>query len=80
MVNSIETSTPNPKAGKLVATEDSSPFMQGCVAAMAAVRTARKLPVPKEIIFPIKIITASEVKAFEENVGKCPKWETMAKG
>ena len=67
------------KAGKLLATGDSSPFMQGCVAAMAAVRAARKLPLPKEIIFPIKIITAADVKAVEENVGKCPKWETMVK-
>lgn len=78
-VNGTKEAVEAVKAGKLLATGDSSGFMQGCVAAMAAVRVARKLPVPKEIIFPIKVITASEVKAFEDNAGKCPKWETMVR-
>jgi len=69
-------------AGKMLATADYGGFMQGCLSAMIAVRNLRKLPVPKEVVFPPVVIdksNAAKYSAPPESLS-CPKWEDMPKG
>jgi ribose transport system substrate-binding protein len=65
------------KAGKLLATGDCDGFLQGCMGVMGAVRHLRNLPVPKEVIFPIKVFDMTNYQGadipYEER--KCPAWE-----
>jgi ribose transport system substrate-binding protein len=69
------------KAGKLLATGDCDGFLQGCMGTMGAVRHLRKLPVPKEIIFPIKVfdITNYEGADVPYEARMCPAWESIVK-
>ena len=67
------------KAGKLLATGDCDGFLQGCMGVMGAVRHLRNLPVPKEVIFPIKVFDIANYQGadipYEER--KCPAWESI---
>jgi ribose transport system substrate-binding protein len=67
------------KAGKLLATGDCDGFLQGCMGVMGAVRHLRNLPVPKEVIFPIKVFDMTNYQGadipYEER--KCPAWESI---
>jgi ribose transport system substrate-binding protein len=69
------------KAGKLLATGDCDGFVQGCMGVMGAVRNLRKMPVPKEVIFPIKVINTSNFEGadipYEQRM--CPAWDSMVK-
>jgi ribose transport system substrate-binding protein len=69
------------KAGKLLASGDFNGYLQGCVGTMAAIRHLRKLPVPKEIIFPVVVIDASNIKGQDvaDAQRSCPKWEEIVK-
>jgi ribose transport system substrate-binding protein len=69
-------------AGKMLATADYGGFMQGCLSAMIAVRNLRKLPVPKEVVFPPVVIDKSNAAKYSAppETMSCPKWEDMPKG
>jgi ribose transport system substrate-binding protein len=69
-------------AGKMLATADYGGFMQGCLSAMIAVRNLRKLPVPKEVVFPPVVIDKSNAAKYSAppETLSCPKWEDMPKG
>src|SRR5262245_66436190 len=69
------------KAGKLLATGDCDGFLQGCMGMMGAVRHLRNLPVPKEVVFPIKVFDITNYQGadvpYESRM--CPKWESVVK-
>ena len=69
------------KAGKLLASGDCDGFLQGCMGIMGAVRHLRHLPVPKEIIFPIKVFTITDYEGADVpyEVRMCPPWESIVK-
>jgi len=68
------------KAGKLLASGQADPFMQGCLATTLAIRNLRKLPVPAEHFLQPSVIDASNYKNFDMPVEarSCPKWEDVA--
>jgi ribose transport system substrate-binding protein len=70
------------KSGKLLATGDHNPFLQGCIGTMAAVRYVRKQPIPKEFIFPPVVIDKSNYLSADAPLASrsCPKWEDVVKG
>lgn len=70
------------KSGKLLASGDPNAFMQGCIGTMAAIRHLRKLPVPKELVFPADVVDITNTKSREipETQRSCPKWEDVVKG
>jgi ribose transport system substrate-binding protein len=69
------------KAGKLLATGDCDGFLQGCMGVMGAVRQLRNMPVPKEVIFPIKVFNSSNFEGADipYEARMCPAWETVVK-
>src|SRR6185503_13120780 len=69
------------KAGRLLASGDNNGYVQGCIGTMAAIRQLRKLPVPKEVVFPAMIIDNTNYKAFDilDSQRSCPKWESIVK-
>jgi ribose transport system substrate-binding protein len=69
------------KSGKMLATGDYNAFNQGCLGTMAAIRAVRKLPVPKEIVFPVTVIDKNNYQPFDIAADKrtCPKWEEAVK-
>jgi ribose transport system substrate-binding protein len=69
------------KAGKLLASGDYNGFLQGCMGTLAAVRHIRKMPVPRQIVFPTRVIDASNYQAFEVTDAQrsCPAWESVVK-
>jgi ribose transport system substrate-binding protein len=68
-------------AGKMLATGDYNGFLQGCLGTMAALRSLRGQPVPKEIVLPAAVIdksnTASQAVPVEQR--SCPRWEDAVK-
>jgi len=68
------------KAGKLLASGQADPFMQGCLATTLAIRHLRKLPVPAEHFLKPSVIDASNYKDFDMPVEArvCPKWDDVA--
>ncbi len=68
------------KAGKLLASGQADPFMQGCLATTLAIRHLRKLPVPAEHFLKPSVIDVSNYKDFDMPVEarSCPKWEDVA--
>ncbi len=68
------------KAGKLLASGQADPFMQGCLATTLAIRHLRKQPVPAEHFLKPSVIDASNYKVFDMPVEarSCPKWEDVA--
>lgn len=69
------------KSGKLLASGDYNGYLQGCMGTMAAVRHLRKLPVPRQIVFPTNVIDASNYQNFEvaDAQRSCPSWESVVK-
>jgi ribose transport system substrate-binding protein len=69
------------RAGRLLASGDNNGYIQGCIGTMAAIRTLRKLPVPKEVVFPALVIDATNYKTYDipDAQRTCPKWETIVK-
>jgi len=68
------------KAGKLLASGQADPFMQGCLATMIAIRHLRHQAVPKELFLKPSVIDKSNYKDFDMPVEAraCPKWEDVA--
>jgi ribose transport system substrate-binding protein len=68
------------KAGKLLASGQADPFMQGCLATTIAIRHLRKQAVPAEMRLKPSVIDASNYKEFDKPVEArvCPKWESLA--
>ena len=68
------------KAGKLLASGQADPFMQGCLATMMAIRHLRHQPIVAEMFLPPSVIDASNYKEFDMPVEarSCPKWEAVA--
>jgi len=69
------------KAGRLLASGDNNGFIQGCMGTMAAIRTLRKQPVPKEIVFPAVVIDQTNYRQYDipDSQRSCPKWESIAR-
>ena len=69
------------KAGTLLATGDYNGYLQGCVSTMVAIRELRKLPVPKEVVFPATVVNKSNYQPLDIPLESrsCPKWEDMVK-
>ena len=68
------------KAGKLLASGQADPFMQGCIATTIALRHLRKLPTPAEYFLKPSVIDAGNYKEFDMPVEAraCPKWDDIA--
>jgi ribose transport system substrate-binding protein len=68
------------KAGKLLASGQADPFMQGCLATTIAIRHLRKQAVPTEMFLKPSVIDKSNYKEFDMPVEArvCPKWEDLA--
>jgi ribose transport system substrate-binding protein len=68
------------KAGKLLASGQADPFMQGCLATTIAIRNLRSQPVPAEFFLKPSVIDAGNYKEFDMPVEarSCPKWEDVA--
>ena len=69
------------KAGRLLASGDNNGYIQGCIGTMAAIRTLRKLPVPKDVVFPAIVIDQSNYRQYDipDAQRSCPKWESIVK-
>jgi ribose transport system substrate-binding protein len=69
------------KAGRLLASGDNNGYVQGCIGTMAAIRQLRKLPTPREVVFPATIIDNTNYKTYDipDAQRSCPKWETVVK-
>ncbi len=69
------------KTGRLLASGDNNGYVQGCIGTMAALRALRKLPVPKEVVFPAVVIDSTNYKAYDitDSQRACPRWETVVK-
>ena len=68
------------KAGKLLASGQADPFMQGCLATIIAIRNLRHQAVPNDMFLKPSVIDASNYKEFDKPVEArvCPKWEELA--
>ena len=68
------------KAGKLLASGQADPFMQGCLATIIAIRSLRHQEVPKELFLKPSVIDKTNYKDFDMPVEAraCPKWEDVA--
>ena len=68
------------KAGKLLASGQADPFMQGCLGALAALRYLRQQPVPSEMRLKPSVIDQSNYQQFDLPVEarSCPKWDEAA--
>jgi len=68
------------KAGKLLASGQADPFMQGCLATTIAIRHLRKQAVPMEMFLKPSVIDKSNYKEFDKPVEArvCPNWEDLA--
>ncbi len=68
------------KSGKLLASGQADPFMQGCLATMMAIRHLRHQPIVSEMFLPPSVIDQSNYKDFDMPVEarSCPKWEEVA--
>jgi ribose transport system substrate-binding protein len=69
------------RTGKMLASGDAAPFLQGCFAAMSAIREIRKLAVPKEIIFPAMVVEKKNLAAHEmpPEQRSCPAWASVVR-
>jgi len=69
------------KAGRLLASGDNNGFVQGCIGTMAALRTLRKMSVPKEVVFPAVVIDDTNYTTYDiPDVQRvCPRWESVVK-
>ena len=69
------------RAGKMLASGDAAPFLQGCFATMSVIRAVRKMPVPKEIIFPAIVVEKATLANYELPPEKqsCPTWESIVR-
>lgn len=69
-------------AGKMLASGDYNGFLQGCLGTMAALRSLRGQPVPKQIVLPAAVIDKTNTSAHTVPVEQrsCPRWEDAVKG
>jgi len=69
------------KAGRLLASGDNNGYVQGCIGTMAAIRTLRKMSVPKEVVFPAVVIDSSNYKTYDipDAQRTCPRWDSVVK-
>ena len=67
------------KAGKMLASGDYGGFQQGCLGTMVAIRDLRKMPVPKEVVFPPTVISKVNFQAYDVPAEQrsCPKYEEL---
>ncbi|TRZ56245.1 MAG: sugar ABC transporter substrate-binding protein [Rhodocyclaceae bacterium] len=69
------------KAGKMLASGDYAGFQQGCLGTMVAIRSLRKLPVPKEVVFPASVIHKGNYQPYDVAADQrsCPKYDDLVK-
>lgn len=67
------------KAGKMLASGDYSAFQHGCFGTMAAIRHLRGLPVPREIVFPARVVDSTNYQSLDVSPDQmsCPAWESV---
>ena len=68
-------------AGRMLATENYSGFLLGCISGFAAIRELRGLPVPREINLPVEMIDRFNVARFKMPLAQqqCPAWEALVR-
>jgi ribose transport system substrate-binding protein len=68
------------KSGKLLASGQADPFMQGCLGTILAIRNLRKQSTPPEMYLKPSVIDASNYREFDMPVEarSCPKWDDVA--
>src|SRR3974377_593210 len=64
-INGTKEAVEGVKAGKLLASGQADPFMQGCIATTIAIRHLRKLPTPSEYFLKPSVIDAGNYKEFD---------------
>jgi ribose transport system substrate-binding protein len=80
-VNGTQEAVDAIKSGKLLASGDYDGFVQGCVAAIIAIRAARNQPVVSEIMLKPAVITKDNYQPFDQplEARTCPTWDDAAK-
>jgi ribose transport system substrate-binding protein len=70
------------KQGRLLATGDNDGFLQGCLGMMAAIRHVRKIRVPADFRFQLRVIDSSNYAGADTPYAerRCPAWETVIPG
>ena len=70
------------KSGKLLATADFDAYKIACIAAEAAVRFLRGLPVPHEILLPVQIVDRSNYGPWDKPIEERdrPDWAAVVSG
>jgi len=65
----------------IVAAQEQWPSTINAIGTMAAVRALRKMPVPKEVVFPAVVIDSTNYKTYDipDAQRSCPKWESIVK-
>lgn len=78
-VNALPEAVAAVASGALLATADFDTIKIACIAAEAAVRHLRGLPVPREIIVPADIVDRANCAGRERPLSRreCPAWETV---
>lgn len=81
-VNAIPDAIAALKTGQLLATADFDAYKIACVAAEAAVRVLRGLPVPKEILLPVEIVDRSNCLPWDKPIEdrQPPEWAVVVPG
>jgi len=68
------------KAGDMLASGDDNGLVEGCLGVEIAVRTLRKMPVPKEVLAKTAVVDASNYQAYEIPAERrpCPTLDSVA--
>jgi ribose transport system substrate-binding protein len=80
-VNAVPDAVAAIRSGRLLASADFDAMKIGCIATEAALRHLRGEPVPREILLPVRIVDATNYRAwdipFEQR--SCPAWDDVVK-
>jgi len=80
-INGVPEAIDSIEAGRMLATENYSGFLLGCISGFAAVRELRGLPVPHTINLPVEMIDRANVAKFKVPLAQqqCPAWEALVR-
>lgn len=80
-INGVPEAIASIEAGRMLATENYSGFLLGCISGFAAVRELRGLPVPQTINLPVEMIDRANVAKFKVPLAQpsCPAWEALVR-
>lgn len=80
-INGVPEAIKAVESGRMLASENYSGFLLGCLSGFAAVRQIRGLPVPHTLYLPVEIIDHSNVSHFNMPLSQqqCPNWASLVR-